>query len=68
MKNQISGAHGSPYDRGSMDSYYRRGRHPHYGVPTQKRVDEKDMTPEEIEEYMLGFDNNEEFGDHKVWD
>ena len=27
---EIDTRHGGPYDRGSADSYYRRGRSPHY--------------------------------------
>ena len=54
--------HGGAYDRGSADSYYRRGRRPHYfmGATYQsKEVSEKDMTAEEIAAYNKGFDDNE---------
>lgn len=63
--------HGSPYDRGSADSYYGRGRHPHwYKDKDQKgaeRIEEGRMTADEIEAYHAGFDDNEEAGDYKDW-
>jgi hypothetical protein len=60
--------HGSPYDRGSADSYYRRPFSPHY-YPEGTYKGEKvvDLSPEQIEEYRLGFEENEELGDHKDW-
>ncbi len=63
--------HGGPYDRGSMDSYYDRGTQPHYYVgPTHggKRVEEADMTPEEIEEYYRGYNDNERARNFKNWE
>lgn len=54
--------HGGPYDRGSADSYYRRGRKPHYYVGDTYNSDivtEDRMTLEEIEAYHKGFDDNE---------
>ena len=60
--------HGGPYDRGSADSYYRRPYNPHYfkgGTYTSERVEEADMTPEEIAGYAAGFRENEERGDYK---
>lgn len=62
--------HGGPYDRGSADSYYRRGCNPHYykgGTYQTDRVEEKDMTPEEVAEYMQGYDDNEADGNFKEW-
>lgn len=62
--------HGSAYDRGAADSYYRRGRRPHYfkgGTYTSDEVTREDMTEEEIKEYHRGFDENEANGDHKDW-
>lgn len=61
--------HGGLFDRGSADSYYRRGRQPHWypeGTGYGARI--TDLTEEEIAEYMAGFDDNEKFGDHKDWD
>ncbi len=62
--------HGSPYDRGMADSYYRRGRNPHYylgDTGNSPRVTVKDMTPDEIAAYHAGYDDNEDFGDYKEW-
>jgi hypothetical protein len=60
--------HGGPYDRGSADSYYRRGRDPHYyvgGTGTSKKVEYDDMTAAEIAAYHLGYANNEAEGNFK---
>ena len=62
--------HGGPYDRGSADSYYRRGRQPHYymaDTDSSPRVDYQDMTADEVEVYNAGYDDNEEAGDYKEW-
>jgi hypothetical protein len=66
----ISTAHGSPYDRGSADSYYRRGRTPHWypnGTGNWPRIEAKNMTPDEIEAYNAGYDDNEDEGNFKDW-
>ena len=66
----INTRHGGPYDRGSADSYYRRGRKPHYYVGdtySSDIVTEERMTLQEIEEYYLGFDDNESSGNFKDW-
>lgn len=52
--------HGSPGDRGSADAYYGRPKDPHYypnGTYNPPRIDEKDMSPEQIVEYHNGYDN-----------
>ncbi len=62
--------HGGPYDRGSADSYYGRGRDPHYykgNTGSSPRVSEKDMTPDEIVAYHAGYDDNEDSGCFKDW-
>lgn len=62
--------HGSPYDRGSADSYYRRGRQPHWypnGTGNLPRIDQADMTVDEIKAYNAGYDDNEREGNHKDW-
>lgn len=62
--------HGGPYDRGMADSWYRRPRVPHYyvnGTGTSARVEREEMTPEEIEAYLAGFERNEAEGNHKDW-
>jgi hypothetical protein len=66
----IDTRHGGPYDRGMADSYYGRQRQPHYFVGDSYktlRVAYKDMTPDEVEAYHAGFDDNEDSGDHKEY-
>ncbi len=53
--------HGGPYDRGSADSYYRRGYNPHYYVEStysSKRVEAHEMTTAELQEYRDGYSDN----------
>ena len=60
--------HGSPFDRGSADSYYGRPRDPHKypnGTGNLPRVNE--LTAAELEEYHAGYSYNEEFGDKKSY-
>ena len=62
--------HGGPYDRGSADSYYRRGYNPHYykgDTHQSDRVELADMTAEEITAYTKGYNENEESGNFKDW-
>ena len=62
--------HGSPFDRGSADSYYQRGEDPHYwpeGTYKGLRVEANEMTPEEIEAYNAGFQWNESMQNFKEW-
>ncbi len=62
--------HGGPFDRGSADSYYRRGFDPHFyeGATYQsKRVEKEQMTEEEIEAYRAGYIENEELGHYKEY-
>jgi hypothetical protein len=56
--------HGSLYDRGSADSYYGRSKNPHwYPEGTGHGTKVTDLTEEEIIEYNLGFDENDDFKD-----
>ena len=67
MKHKYNTSHGSPYDRGSADAYYRRARDPHWypaGSFHGKRIGKDDMTTEEIDAYNYGFDNE---ADCKEW-
>jgi hypothetical protein len=67
---EIDTRHGGPYDRGRADSYYRRGRSPHYyqgDTGSSPRVLAKDMTLDEVAAYHAGFDDNEDSGDYKDW-
>lgn len=55
--------HGGPYDRGSADKWYGRPFNPHYykgDTYSSDLVEEVNMTPEEIAEYELGYDENEQ--------
>lgn len=60
--------HGSPYDRGGADAYYGRIPSPHFysqgSVPTP-RVEEKDMSEDEIQEYWKGYYDARNIGDRK---
>ena len=63
--------HGSPFDRGSADSWYSRPRDPHWwpdGTYHGEMVSESEMTAEEVEAYHAGYSENEEFGGKKDWD
>lgn len=60
--------HGGAYDRGSADRYYRRPFNPHYyegGTMTSKLVEQSEMTPEEIAEYTLGWNEETERKDYR---
>ena len=62
--------HGGPFDRGSADSYYGRGRNPHYFVGatySSLEITVDKMTQEEIDAYNAGYDDNEKYGDKKDW-
>jgi hypothetical protein len=71
LKDQVQfqrDRHGSLYDRGSADSYYRRSPSPHwYPLGTGNGEPITDLTVEEIEEYYAGYEDNEKFGDKKDW-
>ena len=63
--------HGAPFDRGSADSWYGRGEMPHWypeGTYNGQRVTREQMTAEEIEAYLAGYEHNEKFGGKKEWD
>lgn len=64
-------AYGSPFDRGSADSWYHRAACPHYyshnsvlGIRGE-RVEECDMTEEQVAEYKAGYEDNEKTGGKK---
>ena len=63
--------HGSPFDRGSADSYYGRIRNPHkggVGGDSGPRIESNEMTLQEIADYGAGYNYNEQFGDKKNYD
>lgn len=58
---QYDDSHGSPFDRGSADSYYGRPYNPHKypnGTYNEPRVEW--LTADELEAYNAGFQANEE--------
>ena len=57
-------AHGSPFDRGSADSFYRRQAQAHYMI-NGARIEQADMTAEQIAEYKAGYEDNEKSGGRK---
>lgn len=62
--------HGSPYDRGSADAYYRRASDPHKypnGTYSEPRIGESDLTPEEVAAYNKGYADQVASGDFKDW-
>ena len=62
--------HGSPYDRGSADSYYGREYSPHYFTGdsfNSPRIELKDMSVHEIIAYTAGYRDNEASGDKKEY-
>lgn len=62
--------HGGAYDRGRADSYYRRQFVPHYftgDTYATAKIEEVDMSAEEIAAYTQGYDDNEKFGDKKEY-
>lgn len=64
-------SHGSPFDRGSADSYYGRPQSPHKypnGTGNAPRVEAQDMTLAEMRAYYRGYEYNEQLGDKKNWD
>jgi len=64
-------SHGSPFDRGSADSYYGRFPSPHKypnGTGRAPRVEGHDMSLAEMKAYYAGYEHNEQFGDKKSYD
>lgn len=60
--------HGSLYDRGQADSYYHRPRQPHFGGvggDSGPRVAVTDTVS--MNEYLAGYNWNEQYGDKKDW-
>lgn len=61
--------HGGLWDRGSADSYYGRWKQPHWwpeGTGNGQQI--TDLNQAEIDEYLAGYDWNEQYGDKKSWD
>ncbi len=67
---KYSQRHGGPYDRGSADSYYRRGFDPHYytgATYSTPRVDITDKESDEYKAYSAGYADNEKSLNFKDW-
>jgi hypothetical protein len=62
--------HGSPYDRGSADAYYRRPINPHYypGADVGFSEPMKSMTKDQENEYLKGYWDQQKSGDFKDYD
>ena len=64
-------SHGSPFDRGSADSWYGRPQCPHKypnGTGNAPRIEAPEMTLAEMREYYRGYEYNECFGGKKDYD
>lgn len=60
--------HGSPFDRGSADSWYRRPKYPHYiCAKTGKIILRYEMTEKQIAEYKAGYEDNQTTGGRKEY-
>ena len=69
-EEQYDKSQNSPYTRGEFDSYNRHPKRPHYYIKVEggkHRVEEKDMTPEEIKAYYAGFEANEKARDWREY-
>ena len=64
--DEAESKHGSPYDRGSADSYYGRRHNPHKLVPNAHggHEHEKLTDPSEIESYSKGYRENTDKKDY----
>lgn len=70
-KGRSDNGHGSPRDRGKADAWYRRGCNPHYyegASYSSERVEQAEMTTEEIHAYVEGYKEYMEAGLHKEWE
>jgi hypothetical protein len=62
--------HGSPFDRGSADSYYSRPEEPHWypnGTGNLPKITGEEMTLAQMRAYYAGYRWNEQGGDKKQW-
>ena len=69
-KTKMNKGHGSPYDRGSADAYYRRAIKPHYYPNQDVGFSEPvyDVTKEQEMEYLKGYWDQQRDGDVKDYD
>ena len=59
-------SHGSPFDRGMADSYYRRVKAPHF-MANGLRKSQDEMSQAEVDAYLAGYEYGEEMGVHKEY-
>jgi hypothetical protein len=66
----INTMHGSPYDRGSADAYYRRPINPHYYPAGDVGFSEpiSELTNEQEMEYLQGYWEQQKSGDFKDYE
>lgn len=67
---EYDASHGSPFDRGSADSWYSRGIDPHFypnGTGNLPRIGQGLMSTADIEAYHAGYEFNEQFGGKKEY-
>ena len=65
---RLDRGHGSPYDRGSADSYYGRSKEPHYyegATYDSKKI--TDLNTKELSDYNKGYDDQEKSGVKKQY-
>ena len=70
-RNNYDQRHGGPFDRGSADSWYHRPRSPHFYIGdtgSSERINETQMTSQEVQAYLAGYQWNEQFGGKKSYD
>ena len=71
IRERFDTSHGTPFDRGSADSWYSRPFRPHYGGvggDSGSRVELVDMAVDDIVAYTAGYNWNEQYGGKKCWD
>jgi len=71
IRERFDTKHGTPFDRGSADSWYSRPFNPHYGGvggDSGSRVELANMTVDDIGAYTAGYNWNEQYGGKKSWD
>jgi len=64
----VDKTHGSPYDRGSADAYYRRSRDPHYY--DHQAIRHTELDDEQQSDYELGYSeqiSSGNFKDYNPW-
>lgn len=63
--------HGGPFDRGSADSYYGRPQDPHKypnGTGNAPRIGAQDLSRDDVQSYLKGYEYNELLGSKKDYD